>query len=417
MSGSGLPPVGVVHGFDSNFHGERVACGRLRAIDATPPFTSMKRVSVVIPYFRRLGNLALALNALAEQDLPRAEFEVVIGTLEHSVELTSLLNQFDARLQIRCVCAAEPWNVARARNLALRAVEGDIVQLLDADMLLPRGYLRRLVQRFTTRAQVVVGQMLNYDEGVDVGGYSDHDFDFYRQSFLMREDRPALPTDIRWTIERPLPWALCWTASIALSRHDLEQSNLFFDTRFKGWGVEDTEWAFRLAQANLPIVFADDLWAIHLPHPRNVASNHHDEAANFDRFLRKWPCFDVEVVAAFGDVGGNRRYRELLLEAERVSGAKGCFGVVEYPAADGAALAIGAVRGDDGELANPEFGTTLLQGTGWKLLPVFGYRLPYDTGSIARAEVLPTLRRVPDDLQEIVRREAQRVSRAPIHVH
>jgi GT2 family glycosyltransferase len=377
----------------------------------------MTRVSVVIPYFRRLGNLRLALFALAEQDLPREEFEVVVGSLENSVELTALLQQFEDRLQIRCICAAEPWNVARARNLALRAVEGEIVQLLDADMLLPRAYLRRLVQRFSSDAQVVVGQMLNYDEGVDVGSYAEHDFEFYRQRFLAHEECTGLPADIRWTIERPLPWALCWTASIALRRRDLEQSALFFDTRFKGWGVEDTEWAFRLAQANLSIAFADELWAIHLPHPRNVASNHRDEAANFDRFLRKWPCFDVEVVAAFGDIGGNRRYRELQLEAERVTGTTGRFGVVEYPAADGAALAIGAVRGDDGRLANPELGATALQTAGWKLLPVLGFRLPYDTGSVARAEVLPTLRRMPADLQEIVRREAQRVSRSPIHVH
>lgn len=378
----------------------------------------MKRVSVVIPYYRRLRNLRLALCALAEQDMPRDEFEVIIGSLEHSIELASLLQEFGSRLDVRCVATSEPWNVARARNLALRAVEGEVVQLLDADMLLPRNYLRRLVQRFALdAAKVVVGQMLNYDEGVDVGTYSEHDFDFYQQRFLAREDRPELPADIRWTIEQPLPWALCWTASIALSRHDLERYGLYFDTRFKGWGVEDTEWGFRLTQAKLPIVFADELWAIHLPHPRNVASNHRDEASNFDRFLRKWPCFDVEVVAAFGDVNGNRRYHELLREAERVGGPSGSVGVVEYSGGEGAALMIGAVRGDDGQPANPEFRAALEERAPWKLLPIFGYRLPYDTGSIARAEVLPTLRRAPDVLQEMVRREAQRVSRAPIHVH
>jgi GT2 family glycosyltransferase len=377
----------------------------------------MKRVSVVIPYFRRLRNLRLVLAALAEQDLARGEFEVVVGSLEHCSELAALLGEFSGRVDVRCVCVAEPWNVARARNLALHAVEGDIVQLLDADMLLPRGYLRRLIARFQACAsQVLVGQMLNYDEGADVHGFGEHDFGFYRDRFLAREDRAGLPPDIRWTIEQPLPWALCWTAAIALPRTALQGSQLYFDTRFKGWGVEDTEWGFRLTQAGLPIVFADDLWAIHLPHPRNVASNHHDEALNFDRFLRKWPCFDVEVVAAFGDVKGNLRYRDLQDEASRVRGAADELGVVEFAARDGAALAIGAVRAA-GRLANPELDATLAAASPCKLLPIFGFRLPYDSSSIARVEVLSTLRRAPAALQELVKSEAQRVSRTPIVIH
>jgi glycosyltransferase involved in cell wall biosynthesis len=185
------------------------------------------RVSVAIPYFRRLQNLRLALSALAEQDLPREEFEVVIGTLEHCAELAGTLREFSASLDIRCVATDEPWNVSRARNLALHAVEGEIVQLLDTDMLLPRGYLRRLVRRFAERpSQVVVGQMLNYDEGMDEREFTEHDFDFYRRNFLAGEDRSALPADIRWSIDQPLSWALCWTAAISLSRADLERSRL-----------------------------------------------------------------------------------------------------------------------------------------------------------------------------------------------
>lgn len=377
----------------------------------------MRRVSVAIPYYRRIHNLKLVLSALADQDLPRDSVEVVIGAMEHCPDLGALLRAFADRLDVRCVSAAEPWNVARARNLALRAVEGDIVLLLDADMLLPRGYLRRLAAHFDRQPrQVVVGQMLNYDEGKDVPAFSDLEYPVYRERFLAGEDRSGLPDDIRWTIEQPLPWALCWTASIALARRDLEAHALYFDTRFKGWGVEDTEWGFRLARAGLPICFADDLWGLHLPHPRDVASNHRDEACNFDRFLRKWPCFDVEVVAAFGDVNGNRRYRDLLAQAERLRGGHARFGVAEHTDAEGLALSIGAVGDADGRLRNPEFDDARADPSRSRLLPIFGYRLPYDTASVARAEVLPTLRGVSAGLQEMVLREAQRVSFAPIRV-
>jgi len=378
----------------------------------------MKRVSVAIPYFRRLRNLRLALSALAEQDLPRADFEVVVGSLEHCGDLALLLKEFAARLDVRCVTADEPWNVARARNLALQAVEGEIVQLLDADMLLPRSYLRRLAERFEADgSQVAVGQMLNYDEGRDEPDYAKHEFEYYRERFLAGEDRSALPPDVRWTIQQPLPWALCWTASVALPRRELERHGLYFDTRFKGWGVEDTEWGFRLSEARLAITFADELWGLHLPHPRDVARNHRDEACNFDRFLRKWPRFEVEIVAAFGDVNGNRRYRDLQGEAQRLRGAHAQLGVLEYPADEGSAIAIGAVRDADGRLANPELDPRLAARDDWKMLPILGYRLPYDTGAIVRAQVLPTVRRASVPSQELVLREAQRVSRSPILVH
>lgn len=377
-----------------------------------------KRISVVVPYYKRLLNMRLVLDALAEQDLPREAFEVVIGSLEHSVDLLSCVEQHAARLDVRCVMAAEPWNVARARNLALRAAEGEVLLLLDADILLPRGFLRRLWEHFARgESHVVVGQMLNYDEGKDVGSYAAHDYSYYRDRYLFAQCREGLGQDIRWTIERPIPWALAWTAVVALPRAQLEQSQLYFDTRFKGWGVEDTEWAYRLHRARLPFLFADDLWAIHLPHPRDVTQNHQDEARNFDRFYHKWPCFEVEIVAAFGDVNGNLRYHEIMQQAHNVRGEATQFGVVEFVADAQRALAVGALCDSAGSIVNGQLLDALKDASDIKVLPILGVKLPYENSTVARVHVLPPLRQAPATLQQMVQREAERVAGRNVLVH
>ena len=373
----------------------------------------MKKLSVVVPYYRRLYNVQLVLQALAEQDLPREEFEVVIGAMEHSAELMQTIERVAASIDVRCVSSGEPWNVARARNLALRQAEGEVVLLLDADMLLPRDFLRNLWERYYARGEslAVVGQMLNYDEGLDVTAASARPFEFYRDRHLRASDRSGLPDDIRWTFNRRIPWALCWTAVIALPRRAIEAAALQFDTQFRGWGVEDTEWAFRVHRAGLPLEFAADLWAIHLPHPRDVAKNHADEARNFDRFLAKWPCFEVEIVAAFGDVRGNLRFDELDAQNARARGAASELGVAEFSTQGVRMLAIGVKTDAQGRVTNGAALPARDAGGDARVLPLFGYKLPYDAESIGCAYLLPPVLDADEALQSLVIREAGRVAR------
>jgi len=377
---------------------------------------SAKRFSVVIPYFQRIANMQLVLAALSDQDLPRDQFEVLIGSMEYSEQLLQSIKLLSDKLDVRVVMTNEPWNVARARNLALRHVEGEVVLLLDADMLLPSGFLRRMYSTYyeSGQRQVVVCQMLNYDEGKDVATSASREYDFYRQHYLQTEDRSGFPEDIRWTIEQKIPWALCWTAAVAFPRSSLEESDLYFDTDFKGWGVEDTEWGYRLYRAGLPILFANDLWAIHLPHPRNVTKNHQDEARNFRLFLSKWPNVETEIVAAFGDVGSNVQFDTIHEYTSQVCEADKEMCVAEFRLDDEATLAIGVVRNSSGDICNQEAQRLLSGITDFKLLPLYGFKLPYEDGTISRAYILPAVSAASEHMTKRIRDEAQRVSRQTI---
>jgi len=378
-----------------------------------------KRVSVVVPYYRRIANLRRMLDALVEQDMPKDEFEVVIGCLEYSTELVQAVASLNGALAVRCVMAGEHWNVARARNLALRQAEAEVLLLLDADMLLPREFLSRLYSTYFARGQrnAVVGQMLNYDEAADVAADDPGAGAEYGSRQLRTNSRLGLGHDVRWTIERNIPWALCWTAVVALPRSALDEYALFFDADFQGWGVEDTEWAYRLHLAGIPIVFADDLWAIHLPHPRDVARNHQDEARNFRRFIAKWPNQDTEIVASFGDVGSNRQYRFIRELTSQMSGSGVELCLVEFRVSGELMLAIGVecTRGD-GQVVDSAVKRLWAGADHVRPLPLVGFALPYETGVLARSYLLPAVRTAPEDLKTRIEAEARRVSRQSIEI-
>lgn len=378
-----------------------------------------KRLSVVVPYYRRIANMRRMLDALVEQDIPKDEFEVVIGCMEYSTELVQSIASLSGRLHVRCVMDGEPWNVARARNIALRQTEAEVVLLVDADMLLPATFLSRLYSNYFARGQqnAVVGQMLNYDEGADVAADDPDAYADYGSHQLRTDSRLGLGHDVRWTIEREIPWALCWTAVVAFPRCALDEYALYFDTDFQGWGVEDTEWAYRLHLAGIPIVFADDLWAIHLPHPRDVARNHQDEARNFRRFIAKWPNKDTEMVASFGDVGSNRQFRSIRERTSQMSGSGTELCLIEFRASGELMLAIGVecVRGD-GQILDSGAAGLWAGADHVRMLPLFGFTLPYETGALARSYLLPAVRTAPQELRARILAEARRASRQSIEI-
>jgi hypothetical protein len=50
------------------------------------------KLSVCIPYKARLDNLRITLEALVQQTMGAADFEVIIGAMEYSAELTTAVN-------------------------------------------------------------------------------------------------------------------------------------------------------------------------------------------------------------------------------------------------------------------------------------------------------------------------------------
>jgi glycosyltransferase involved in cell wall biosynthesis len=366
------------------------------------------KFSVIVPYKQRLDNVALVFESLVNQTLPSEEFEVVVGAMEYCERYVALCRRYSERLAIVSVLSADPWQVARARNLALRQATGEVLLLLDADLVLPPTFLADLYERhFSYRQKVcVVGQMLDYDNNTsDVEGVVVKPYQHYEKLLIDLAARGDIRDDPRMAARHVIPWSFAWTALIALPSALVREHDLWFDPEFHGYGVEDLEWAYRVCATGTPIIMGHDVYGIHLPHVRNVAANRDAEAANYRRFLRKWPGKDVELACAFGDFAANEAYVEFRGSVSRAAGPGGSLAIAagRHDGVDTLVVGLVTTEGIACEGFDP--------GCQPEVLPVTGIALPYPDDSFASCVVLPPILRLDDRFRDRVLAEARRVSR------
>lgn len=101
-------------------------------------------VSVVVPVRNRSRELALVLDALANQDLPLERFEVLVCDDGSDVEIRSVVEARKDQLQVTYL-RQPPRGPATARNLGIRNSRGSIIAMTDSDTRPDKSWLRNLV--------------------------------------------------------------------------------------------------------------------------------------------------------------------------------------------------------------------------------------------------------------------------------
>jgi|GEM_PF-2760000 len=376
-----------------------------------------KKVSVVIPYCKRITNIKYCLKSLNRQNLLKNEYEVIIGCLEYSIELVDFIKNEVPDLHVILVMVNEKWNVSRARNMAIKEATGEVIVFIDADIIIPKNYLSNHYEthKKSKTPLFVAGQTRDYDEGLDIDNFKLKPFDFYYNEYLSKNiNEINLPEDIRWLNKIYIDWSMGWTFNLSLSKKSIINNNLYFDEDFKGWGVEDIEWAYRVVNSGVKMVFSDKIWAIHLPHYRDVNKNHTDEKINFKKMLNKWPFFDVEIVTTFGDIKGNQNYGRIMNNISMITNA-------DYPdictiefmdKSNQRILFIGALYNKKTKkIYFNNSAENLNEYSILKTLPLMGISLPYNDGLIDRIYINPEIMKFDEDLREMIIDEAGRISK------
>jgi glycosyltransferase involved in cell wall biosynthesis len=386
---------------------------RDEAPEACEPAMSKLKLSIAIPYKQRLDNLKLALEALANQTMDKSEFEVVVGAMEYCADYVTACRDFSDQLDIVTVMSARPFYIPAARNLAARQARGEICVQMDADTLLPPGALQNLYDRHFSFGQnaCVVGQVVGYNNNdSDVGSVEIAPYGNYVGA-LDELVRSSTPQDPRFKVDHVIPWAFAWTGLIALPLAAIRKHDLYFDEDFRGWGVDDLEWGYRICASGIPILLRADVCALHLPHPRDAEANRVTERRNYRRFLRKWPGRDVELAHAFGDVAANSLFLEFRRELDGLTGFAKAHGLGSVRGRmDGVdTLLVGVALDADHKPIDAELLAGLDDHSAFEVLPLSGLGLPYEDNSVAECRILPLIRRFSQKYRDAVAIEAARV--------
>ena len=262
--------------------------------------------SVVIPTYNRSGILRFTLSALARQTYPRDRFEVIVvddGSTDRTVEI---VGRFKDRLDIFYLYQRDDgYRLGRARNLGIEHARGEIVMLLDSDMVVCPDYVVQHIVRHRTSEQPVAvqGYIYGYGPGVDRDLLLRCvDFNDLTSSTSILEKQRLFwdPREVAYRKVRddlslfPAPWRFFWGGAVSLRRKDLVEVGMF-DEDFRSWGGEDTELGYRCFKRGLRFILNRRAWSVHYPHPGDPMVKKQSGRKNLLLFYRKHPNPEIEV--------------------------------------------------------------------------------------------------------------------------
>ena len=186
------------------------------------------------------------------------------------------MNSGDARLPL-----------AAARNAAVTRAPGDDLVFLDVDCLCAPDLLtvyRDLLARH--EAVLYQGEVRYLPQGAVTAMNGD--------TATLTEQGSVHPLHAGRCAGDPVPHALFWSLNFACRRDTFMRMG-GFDTRYLGYGGEDTDFAFRAAEAGVPVEFAEAR-AFHQFHPSVEPPLNHlaSVVANSRLFREHWGVWPME---------------------------------------------------------------------------------------------------------------------------
>lgn len=241
-------------------------------------------LSVVIPTYNRMNTLRVVLPTLLDQSLSPEAYEIVIadslssdGTAEYLAKVHATVGE-----RLRYVPGAYSGRAA-ARNAGIAQARAPVVLFSDADILASPTLLERHAQVHSMRAQrhiAVVGCELQVRSLDD---------------YQLQRDNPTTRKPLHPRTRRRLSWLYFLTGNASV-RHDDLLAVGCFDEQFTGYGHEDLELGYRLAQSGVEILYDPEAVNYHW-HPVAFA----DQVGRMElagvssvRFFRKHRDFSVK---------------------------------------------------------------------------------------------------------------------------
>ena len=232
-------------------------------------------VTVVIPTYQRPALLRTCLEALANQQLPTDQFEVLVvdDGNEPAVAQASQDVAQQTGISIRYLGQIQRRGPAAARNAGWQSAQTPYIAFTDDDCLPQPGWLSTALAQFGRGAQVITGRV--------------------------RMPMPDQPTHHDKTTAL-LETAEFVTANLFCRRSVLEQVG-GFDERFDIAWREDSDLHFKILQARIPILVCPEAVIVHPLRPAPWYATLRDERKNrYDALLyKKHPALFRERIPAY----------------------------------------------------------------------------------------------------------------------
>lgn len=247
----------------------------------------MKASALTLVRNRRehLVNLMLSLEAQTQRP-----DELVIAWMQPEVETDLPKTHFPVR---HIMVEGDALPLAKARNAAVNAAAFDALIFLDVDCIASPTLVARYREALIQRPALYIGEV-HYLPADAVRHRTGGTLDLARLA-AMGERHPARPAIENDEIRHEPDHGNLWGLSFALMRQDHHRAG-GMDEGYRGYGGEETDYAWRLAAANVPFYWVGGALAWHQHHPMYAPPWPHFEAiiANARRFYARWDQWCME---------------------------------------------------------------------------------------------------------------------------
>ncbi|MCD1258033.1 glycosyltransferase [Paenibacillus athensensis] len=268
------------------------------------------KISIVIPSYNADWLLAKGLASLATQKLDTGDaFEVVVaddGSTDATRECVAGFAAGGLDVHYVYVPRDEHSCRSRARNRGIAASSGEVLLFLDSGIVVPDRFISDIAAYYRTHAPD--SALLIYTYGLNV---TPEQTDMEQLERLDINDRRAVDEFCRepfWYDMRHgafqheigrlrSPW-FCGFSCALTAPAGLTRAIGGFDEAFKGWGVEDLDFSYRLHRNGVCFDSVSSLYAFHYPHPiQYSAEKPLNEQRNKENMHAKYYELETELFA------------------------------------------------------------------------------------------------------------------------
>ena len=262
---------------------------------------SLKKWSVVIPTYNRLGILKKCLAALEKQELEGSgieAYEVVVVDDESEDDTVKHIEEEDVYSKVKLV-KAEHGGAAAARNVGIRASRGGVIVFIDSDMVVTQTFLkshaRKLYDSFKRHGDCLsftYGAVINTNN-FDSPESEPHKVSDYSAAFFATGN-VAIAYD-----------TLMGTNTKAERDVDRDGDDGPFDVNFSTYGWEDLELGERLRGIGSRLVHAPEAVGYHWHPPFKMedlgalVEREMQRGANGIKFFMKHPNLRVRLMIQY----------------------------------------------------------------------------------------------------------------------
>jgi GT2 family glycosyltransferase len=275
------------------------------------PQSGTVQASVVVSAFNRLAALKLCLTALLHQTMASDTYEIILvddcstdGTKEYSEQI------IQTESNIKCIRHQVNQGLASARNSGITNAGGEYIILLDGDIIPEPDFIEKFLSyhaQYPNEKVVVIGN-LSFDKIFT----DNNNIAYFAQSRYLgfRTKKELAAIDYSHLSPRYFAGGIA-----SLPRSTVMEVGLF-DSTFKYYGGEDTDYGIRLGMHGVRLIFGPLVKASHHdPVYVEKYKNKRIEAARegFKIMLKKHPgCYDNTWISLLTPINKQKDSKSLI---------------------------------------------------------------------------------------------------------